>query len=1403
MLACFINYLKSRMQFLTRKNEASPLLPQTITDDVEEKGKKDDGDRETHPSSSIRILESLSFVSQPTDKETIPVPELPPFSILMEVVGCRNLQFTGHDDKDSKICNLETYCVIQYGLETIHRTLPYKGHTLSSNPSKAARIGKALKRGLAKVGGGSGNVVDPLAQALRNPIWTIQHDSLWKINVTPKDIANHKAVAINVWGRPMEMLRGSSTMNPILMGKIRVNIADLVAKCNEERIELPLMDELGRGMKQSGTTRNHTGSDDNNDKPSVAFRCRIATPADLEFVNHWNQPLPKHIMGTTPTHKRIVDEVWQKSKVLEGGGDNQQTRALLLTELPENRVQGASLSSAMKGALGKPAGRIWVKPYPDPDAVVSSLPKRKISPSKQQSTGNHMHMTPDDLKQETRQPSRKWLQAGNSKHSYGRLYLEILSAHDLPNVDLGETMGNKTDAFCSVVYGDTMVQTDLIDDELSPHWLPWTRRAFVFHISKDWVSPSSVALYLGVFGYKRKPIRRHKPIGRVEIHPFQLQRNTLYELDYNIYKDSHAVARQAQGSLRIRLRIEIDDERAALVSPLSHMLPSSTRRRHNIYINVQTKKSLAVARFTACGEYDNAAKFSLGVLQGYIDEIIQGYIRRLVYAVADEGRSLIFWQAHTQMQVSMAGGVVVFPLYSFLVFIMGMMAVEHPQLIPGITLCFASMFMLAQLHRRNRSSNPWKRCNSFGHYARAFIGRSSSTPKFDSIAVNEGWEESKADEERLKKRIERDQEFAVKKEAVEKELEKIEQFRIESKSKDFIHLELLEVLGKVQGIVGDVCRLIRFIDSIIMWEEGDLAFFLTLALLGIGAVFLLLPWAFLFRWTGRVLVIGLLGPQNALLDIFYIQKQSDDKHKLRVFFQKRVFQSRIKTEDIAKMRAFRQTLFGKYSVAIPSSLWTPHSDIPLPTSMASYEVTKMEGLPALQSRLSGAAGQLLFGDIIPRPQAAMEETKQFSLKERESIEAVVALMESNLGFARATPASARPSIKRREPSILLDAGFEVTDLFDEEAQYVKDVLKPAPAAESTRELEGVEIMPDAATLSTRFLPAWKSVHDFPSDDLKSLDICSSSSSSSPSGEDNDWDMVRVFTTEEASPRRSLNKDHRMEQSTVELGVEIAEEFESEAIFGKQSWRESSSVLPTDIKTANHVAHQRIQESIRSEGEGSRRLIGNSDQIEQMTNQSTVVLGVEIAEEFKTEAAFGKQCWRESSASLPIETESGKPMPHQSLQETISSRGQQAGQLLGNNDLIEPKDCHGKTNALGGTSSLADGGFKDTVNSAPNSNAQPPPTDHKDVAANELDIEIAETFDNEAAFASRSWQGSLSSSSSSSNSSNNDHMEQLSHQSANEFGVEIAEEFADEAAFASRCWQGSSSSSLAKDGTANV
>ena len=86
-------------------------------------------------------------------------------------------------------------------------------------------------------------------------------------------------------------------------------------------------------------------------------------------------------------------------------------------------------------------------------------------------------MTKEDLENECVKDSQHWTDTGSG--NLGRLFVEILQCDDLPNLDTGAFAGNKTDAFVSLVFEDTATVTDVIDDTLSPRWMPWTKRAFI------------------------------------------------------------------------------------------------------------------------------------------------------------------------------------------------------------------------------------------------------------------------------------------------------------------------------------------------------------------------------------------------------------------------------------------------------------------------------------------------------------------------------------------------------------------------------------------------------------------------------------------------------------------------------------------------------------------------------------------------------------------------------------------------------------------------------------------------------------------------------------------------------------------------------------------------------------
>jgi hypothetical protein len=168
-------------------------------------------------------------------------------------------------------------------------------------------------------------------------------------------------------------------------------------------------------------------------------------------------------------------------------------------------------------------------------------------------------MTASEIDDESLRPSTKWIEAGSG--DLGKLFVEIIGCDGLPNMDTQIAGGGKTDAFVSMVYEDTIVNSEVINDVLSPRWMPWTQRAFVFNV----MHPSN-DLMVGVLDYDSPaPMAEHDPIGRCEVDITNLLPNTEYTLCYDLYTSALVKKRKKKGSIKLRVRLELHDARKALI----------------------------------------------------------------------------------------------------------------------------------------------------------------------------------------------------------------------------------------------------------------------------------------------------------------------------------------------------------------------------------------------------------------------------------------------------------------------------------------------------------------------------------------------------------------------------------------------------------------------------------------------------------------------------------------------------------------------------------------------------------------------------------------------------------------------------------------------------------------------
>ena len=641
---------------------------------------------------AVEQVPSISL-SDGTDESSATV-EYEHIEILGELVGATDLIA---DDED--VGTVKPYAEIQFGGRKIHQTEPGEGFS---------------------------------------PVWTLDTDSLFLFKTTPDELAKD-SMSIKLWS--------SRTVGPLIeiktfLGQVHLPVAEIIKRCNGERFELVVEDELG---------------DDTGPRGKMALRLRLATPADAKFVAMWNDP-----RGRKP---KLLKALLNKEDNFPG-----RKKAIIVTETDETEVAGANFLKALSSAftasnfLDSNSGTMVKRIKPNPD------PKRPVATR---------YLSPHEIKVETRRPSENWVQAGSGK--LGKLYVEVLSCHGLPNVDVGEAVGNLTDSFVALVYEDTFVQTPVIADELSPHWLPWTQRAFCFGI----MHPASM-LYLGVFDFDLGPLAEHFPLGRIAVNISNLQRDTMYTLRYDLCKSSNVIDRTAHGQITIRLRVEMFDEKASLMTAL--------KPRPNIHVNVKKSKSFKVVRYTCFGEYDGEDKFDLTVIRSYINEIFE-YKRHLSYTISDSIKSLVFWRGQVEVFS------ILLPLHSILFFFVTSTLVERPHMFPAFAILSVAWLMIATGRKRRQHPSPWCRCPTFLDYFDILIYGKSKL-KIQRIDANEGRDEAVAYEKAWAKREQDDTKKAMKRAEMQRELQEHGDENISTQVQLGIPLDLLERLGRYQGYIG-------------------------------------------------------------------------------------------------------------------------------------------------------------------------------------------------------------------------------------------------------------------------------------------------------------------------------------------------------------------------------------------------------------------------------------------------------------------------------------------------------------------------------------------------------------------------------------------------------------------------
>lgn len=584
------------------------------------------------------------------------------------------------------------------------------------------------------------------------------------------------------------------------------------------------------------------------------------------------------------------------------------------------------------------------------------------------------------IEKEAFQDSRNWLDIGSG--DLGKIFVEIIGCDGLPNKDMDIGNGNKTDAFISLVYEDCHCSTDVVDDCLSPRWLPWMKRAFVFNMMH-----TSSNLNIGVFDYDPGYAGDHDICGRVSVDLANFLPDTEYILRYPIYEDSVSMDRQAQGVLIVRLRMELLGEKDLIISNLKNIpIPE-------FYVNVKKGKDYDLVRQTVGGRHD-LTSYSTKTIGLYGEELLGYQVAQ--YYLIDSVISLLLWRG----QVPLFG--INWPFHSLYFFFTATTLAARPWLWPSFFFFNIAWFLIALQLWRKASANPWHKSKTFLGLSSALISGHSYNGPSNTIEPHQNEKESLAEERVFEERVENAQKAAA--EALEernKLLAEHESMVAEAGDQTMdndistkgggVSLDPLKfVLYPVQMILAKVCNVLRLFKNIMTWDEPYIAFLLTVACMALGLVFLFVPWAFLFRWTSKILAWVVFGPHMKLVDVYYysklesLTKDERDKQLKEVFANElktaQMYASiaRIQRENATKLKVVKQHMYGKFITRVPVLRMERFQDFPLHTSTAKpYEPRPMP----TPERVSG---QHLVGTMIPRiMEHAVENDKVTETKEDE------------------------------------------------------------------------------------------------------------------------------------------------------------------------------------------------------------------------------------------------------------------------------------------------------------------------------------------------------------------------------------------------------------------------------------
>jgi len=229
----------------------------------------------------------------------------------------------------------------------------------------------------------------------------------------------------------------------------------------------------------------------------------------------------------------------------------------------------------------------------------------------------------------------------------------------------------------------------------------------------------------------------------------------------------------------------------------------------------------------------------------YIDELTA--YKYATYYLQDALEALILWRGHTK--VSIFGKEFKLPMHSLNAFLVCVLLVERPQLVPSFFFASIGWLMLAVMGFRRNSPDPWIRCRSFLELLQVLIlGKPLLDPR--PIEAFENEEEARKFVEEFEERVKKAEEEAAK---IAEEAAKLE----EEREKELAELGDLDTdissgksggrsinpyrafLWPAQQYLFMAVKAIRLVKNIVLWTECYYAFWVTFGCFVLSIVYVL------------------------------------------------------------------------------------------------------------------------------------------------------------------------------------------------------------------------------------------------------------------------------------------------------------------------------------------------------------------------------------------------------------------------------------------------------------------------------------------------------------------------------------------------------------------------------------